>query len=71
MTIETKLLCEKTAAKMLGLSTSTLQKARVRGDGIPYIKLGHAVRYRLQDIEFFIAKNIRKSTSQEIGDNYD
>ena len=35
----------KEAAHFLKLSTSWLAKARMRGDGPPYIKFGRAVRY--------------------------
>jgi len=36
---------ESAAAKYLGLSVLTLRKARMTGNGPPYIKLGAAVRY--------------------------
>ncbi len=39
------LLAPKTAALVLGLSVSWLAKARLRGDGPRYVKVGHAVRY--------------------------
>lgn len=39
------LLTAKEAAKLLKLSLSWLAKARKRGDGPPYIKLGRPIRY--------------------------
>ena len=57
------LLGEEQAAEVTGKSVSTLQKDRVSGGGIPYVKLGRAVRYRLSDIKAYIAKNVRHSTS--------
>jgi len=39
------LLTPKEAAKLLKVSQSWLAKARVRGDGPPYIKFGKPVRY--------------------------
>jgi predicted DNA-binding transcriptional regulator AlpA len=39
------LLTPKDAAAFLRLSLSWLAKARQRGDGPPYIKLGKSVRY--------------------------
>ena len=41
-----RLFTAKEAAKFLRLSVSWLAKARMRGDGPPYVKLGRAVRYR-------------------------
>lgn len=39
------LLTAKEAAKLLKVSLSWLAKARMRGDGPPYIKFGKSVRY--------------------------
>lgn len=39
------LLTPKEAAKLLKLSLSWLAKARKRGDGPPYIKIGRPIRY--------------------------
>jgi predicted DNA-binding transcriptional regulator AlpA len=41
-----RLLTARDAANLLRLSSSFLAKARMRGDGPPYIKLGRSVRYR-------------------------
>lgn len=57
------LLSEAQAAEITGKAVSTLQKARVSGGGIPYVKLGRSVRYRLSDIRAYIAGNMRGSTS--------
>ena len=57
------LLAEEQAAQLMGKSVSTLQKDRVSGAGVPYVKLGRAVRYRLSDLKAHIARNIRRSTS--------
>jgi predicted DNA-binding transcriptional regulator AlpA len=40
-----RLLTTKDAANFLRLSTSWLAKARMRGDGPPYVKLGGSIRY--------------------------
>lgn len=47
-------LTEKEAAKITGLSVSTLQKQRFQCRGIPYSKLGKSVRYAYDDIVFFM-----------------
>lgn len=39
------LLTPQEAAKLLKVSVSWLAKARMRGDGPPYIKFGKSVRY--------------------------
>lgn len=46
-------------------SAGTLQKQRVRGDGIPFVKLNSRVRYRRQDIDAWLAAApVLTSTSQ-------
>ena len=40
-----KLLTPKEAAQQLKVSESWLAKARMRGDGPPFIKIGRAIRY--------------------------
>lgn len=49
-------LKEQVVADMLGCSVSTLQKARVAGGGIPFVKVGaRAVRYRRSMVEAYLA----------------
>jgi predicted DNA-binding transcriptional regulator AlpA len=43
--IQAVLLTVKDAAAILKVSLSWLAKARMRGDGPPYIKFGKSVRY--------------------------
>jgi predicted DNA-binding transcriptional regulator AlpA len=52
------------AAALLGLSTSTLAKLRLTGDGPPFIKLGRRVVYRLSDLEKWLDGRCFASTSQ-------
>ena len=54
---------EITAATITGISVSSLQKMRVRGDGPHYAKIGNRVRYRLVDLDEFISERIVRSTS--------
>jgi len=61
------LLSEGQTAQITGKAVSTLQKERVSGGGIPFVKLGRSVRYRLGDIKAHIAKNVRRSTSDAGG----
>ena len=55
---------ETAAADITGISVSSLQKMRVRGDGPPFAKLGNRVRYRVSDLESYIADRVVHSTSQ-------
>jgi len=50
------MLTTKEAAMRLGLSPSTLNKARVGGTGpqIPHVLLGGSVRYKASDLDAFI-----------------
>lgn len=52
------------AAAYLGLSESTLEKARVYGSGPRFVKLGRAVRYRVSDLDTYLADRVVESTSQ-------
>lgn len=58
-----QLLTEKETAVLLGVSISKLQQDRIKGAGIRYVKLGKAVRYRLDDIAAFIETNTFQSTA--------
>ena len=55
------------AAEYLGLSASTLAKARCRGDGPPFHKAGkRIVLYSTEDLDDWIAKSRRRSTSEQV-----
>jgi predicted DNA-binding transcriptional regulator AlpA len=59
-----RLLTPLETATSLGLSLSWLAKARLRGDGPLYIKLGRAVRYRESAIRDYLKARTRTSTSE-------
>jgi hypothetical protein len=61
----TKLLKPAAAAAYLNLSESTLAKSRMRGDGPRFVKLGGAVRYEIPDLDAYVARSVRRSTSSE------
>ncbi len=52
------------AAKHVGLAVSTMEKLRVYGDGCPYSKRGRSVRYRISDLDAWMAGKLIESTSQ-------
>lgn len=59
-----KLLDQRKAAELLGVSTRTIEGWRTTGEGPQFVRLSaRAVRYRFQDVERFIAERLRKSTS--------
>ena len=52
------------AAAFLRLSESWLAKARMRGDGPPYVKIGRAIRYSESALLHWMRSNTRLSTSE-------
>jgi hypothetical protein len=60
--MERLLEVDEVAAK-LRVSRSMLNKARVTGDGPPFIKIGSRVLYDERDLEKFIAASRLRSTA--------
>ena len=50
----TPLLKQKEVATWTGMSEAWLEQSRFKGLGIPYIKIGRAVRYRVDDVQHWI-----------------
>lgn len=50
----TPLLKQKEVATWTGMSEAWLEQSRFKGIGIPYIKIGRAVRYRTEDVQRWI-----------------
>jgi hypothetical protein len=49
---------DKIAAKLIGSSTSSLEKDRATGHlGVPYVKAGRRVLYRLSDLQSWLEEN--------------
>ena len=62
-TPRTVVMNTREAAIYVGLSESTLEKMRVQGDkGPPFAALEGSVRYRIADLEEWIADRILRST---------
>jgi predicted DNA-binding transcriptional regulator AlpA len=59
-----RLLTANDAANRLRLSASWLAKARMRGDGPPYVKLGRSVRYGESTLAKWAWSRTRLSTSE-------
>jgi predicted DNA-binding transcriptional regulator AlpA len=59
-----RMLTPKEAANFLRVSESWLAKARMRGDGPPYVKIGRAVRYGEAALAQWMKSHQRLSTSE-------
>ena len=59
----TMYLDTRQAAAYLGLSTRTLDRYRVSGDGPVFLKFGGRVRYLCEDLDAWVRTRRRKSTS--------
>ena len=52
---------EREVAALLGVSESKLRTDRMKLQGIPFVKIGGSVRYRRQDIDSYLEKNLVKA----------
>jgi hypothetical protein len=60
-------LNEKQLAERWGVSVRTLQAARVKGGGVPFVRIGsRAVRYRLEDVLAYEQARLRTNTSETL-----
>jgi predicted DNA-binding transcriptional regulator AlpA len=59
------LLTPKEAARLLKVSLSWLAKARMRGDGPPYIRIGRSIRYAEAALIQWMKSRQRLSTSEQ------
>jgi hypothetical protein len=57
---------QKIVAAKLDVSTALLEKLRWTGGGVPFVKLGRAVKYRKTDVLEFIEARVCRSTSTPI-----
>lgn len=53
------------AAARIGLRPSTLETLRCRGGGPQFVKLGRRVRYRIADLDAYVAAHLVSSTSEK------
>ena len=57
----------KEVAKLWRVSESFLAKARMRGDGPPFIKVGRSIRYSEVALQHWMRARQRLSTSEDYG----
>jgi predicted DNA-binding transcriptional regulator AlpA len=58
-----RMLTSPEASDVLRLSESWLAKARMRGDGPPYAKMGRSIRYPESELLQWMRSHLRSSTS--------
>lgn len=56
-------LTTEAAATYVGLSSASLEKYRVTGNGPPFLKLGRRVVYDRRDLDDWLENHRRRSTS--------
>jgi hypothetical protein len=60
-----RLIDDRDLARRIRRARSTLQKDRLAGKGVPFVRVGALVRYRESDVEAYIASlPVRHSTSE-------
>jgi predicted DNA-binding transcriptional regulator AlpA len=60
-----KLLNEREAAELLGISPRTLEATRSRGDGPKFVKVTrHRIAYKPSELRAWVEAHTRTSTSQ-------
>ena len=60
-----RLLDDHEVSEIVGRARSSLQKDRLTGGGIPFVRVGRLVRYRQSDVnEFLAALPSLRSTSE-------
>jgi predicted DNA-binding transcriptional regulator AlpA len=59
-----RLLLPRDAASLLRVSESWLAKARMKGDGPPFVKIGRSVRYPEGPLHLWTKTHLHLSTSE-------
>jgi len=62
------LWCDADLAQFLKIDEGSLRKRRMTGGGIPYVKIGHLVRYVPSVVRAHIAGRLQSSTSEIVPD---
>ena len=59
-----ELLSPTEVAAKIKMSPRTLQKWRCNGRGPQYVRLGHAVRYREQDVDAWVESKLSRNSAE-------
>jgi len=49
-----RLMTQQQVAEWTGMSAAWFEMSRFKGTGIPYVKMGRAIRYRTSDVQSWI-----------------
>ena len=60
------LLTQRQCAEALALSERTLERFRVSGVDPKFVRMGKSIRYRLSDVDAWIASRVVGSTAEDI-----
>jgi predicted DNA-binding transcriptional regulator AlpA len=66
--MEDSLLNPKMLAKQIDMSEPSLARMRGEGTGPAYFKIGRSVKYRWGDVEEWLERQRRQSTSEDVSD---
>lgn len=61
-----QLLTTEELAVFLGVSSQILKINRMTESGIPFIRLGRSIRYRLSDVETHLAANTVRGAAKDV-----
>lgn len=61
---QTLVTTQQAAEYLGGLKKNTLEGWRVQGRGVPFVKIGRLVRYRVEDLDAYLTAQTHSSTSQ-------
>lgn len=61
------LLTQQDLCTYLGKSGAWAERARLEGNGPPFVKIGRSVRYRAVDVEDWIQSRMRRQTAASRG----
>lgn len=62
--MQSPLIDTKKLAELLDTSPVTVMRFRLHGGGPPFIRFGRNVKYRMSDVEQWLAECARQSTSE-------
>jgi hypothetical protein len=64
-----RLLTQKEYAEKRNCSVRTVERERESGEGCPYVQMGRRIYYRPEDIEQYIAANVRGHVGDDAADS--
>ncbi len=59
-----ELLTDEQVSELSGVKPKTLANWRSKGEGPAFVKVGHQIRYRSEDLKAFLEARIFRSTSE-------